>query len=51
MTTSDSDEFYLQLQDKIVRVPGRDNIFYLEVFSPRSVEIGIDGFLAYVNLV
>ena len=44
--TSDSDEFYLQLQEQIDRVPGRNMVFLLEILTPRLVEIGIDGILA-----
>ena len=44
--TSDSDEFYLQLQEQIDRVPGRNMVFLLENFKRRFVEIGIDGILA-----
>ena len=31
--TSDSDEFYLQLQEQIDRVPGRNMVFLLENFN------------------
>jgi hypothetical protein len=43
---SDSDEFHLQLQEQIDRVPGRNRVFLLKDFNARPVEIGIDSILA-----
>ena len=44
--TSDSDGFYLQLQEEIDRFQGRNMVFLLGDLMPRLVEIGIDGILA-----